>query len=173
MTSGACSHHCRCCSRWGQVGSMHTKWAALHVAATCMNSGFIAAGGTGIEPASCGFGALGALSSVVQGYPNRPWMQGFSRCIVQRRPSTSSRYVVSFVVNAQAKPPTRFVPVRPIHSASLTTITFLSAGAPHGHDLFARDEPLDERSRRAGAEAKRQPNHWLIQLGQKLEHANR
>jgi hypothetical protein len=28
-------------------------------------SGFMGAGGTGIAPATCGFGALGALSSVV------------------------------------------------------------------------------------------------------------
>jgi len=40
---------------------------------TCSPEKFriLKAGGTGIEPATCGFGALGALSSLVQGSPNR------------------------------------------------------------------------------------------------------
>jgi hypothetical protein len=58
------------------------------------------AGGTGIEPATCGFGARGALSRVIQARLNCPGIGRSWRRIVQRRPSTSSRSVVSFVVSA-------------------------------------------------------------------------
>jgi hypothetical protein len=57
------------------------------------------AGGTGSEPAPCGFGESGALARVVQLRPNCPQIRGFCRRSVQRRPSTSSRYAVSFVVS--------------------------------------------------------------------------
>ena len=36
---GACQHGCWYCSRWGQMGSKHAKWATGHVAAIPMNSG--------------------------------------------------------------------------------------------------------------------------------------
>jgi hypothetical protein len=58
------------------------------------------AGGTGIEPAPCGFGARGAPSIVVQGRPTALGIHDSWHSIIQRRPSTSRRSVVSFVVSA-------------------------------------------------------------------------
>src|SRR5262245_8349625 len=69
-----------------QLGSNrgHSTHITMGIRArSSMNSGFLAAGGTGTTPAPCGCGALGAPSKAVQ-----------------RRPSTSSRCVVSVVVSA-------------------------------------------------------------------------
>jgi hypothetical protein len=91
------------CRRWGQCGVKASKQAEASSAFAHMKSLRFkhekGAGGTGIEPATCGFGALGALSSVVQPRLNCPRIRTFWRRIVQRRPRTSSRYVVSFVVS--------------------------------------------------------------------------
>src|SRR5262245_34055696 len=74
-----------------------------HMAAASINSVFRGAGGTGIAPAPCGCGARGALSRLVYGCLNGPSFRGFAHPIVQGRPSTSSQYVVSFVVRTRSR----------------------------------------------------------------------
>jgi hypothetical protein len=83
------------------------EWSSKAHETGCVPCGFdphefrgYRAGGTGIEPAPCGCGALGAVSRMVQRRPNCPCIRGLCHLIVQRRPKTSSRSVVSFVVSA-------------------------------------------------------------------------
>jgi hypothetical protein len=54
-------------ANWGQLGSTHAKWATRDLAVAPMNSAFVMAGETGIEPATCGCGACCPLFRDAQG----------------------------------------------------------------------------------------------------------
>jgi len=56
--------------KWGQK---HKNQAAIDTAAAQINSGFVRAGETGIEPAPCGCGACCPSFSYVQGSSRAPW----------------------------------------------------------------------------------------------------
>src|SRR5262249_33299503 len=109
-------------------------------------------------------------------YVHLGWCQGSSEKSLSSRPLQSRPFspisaagtVMGLGVNhatSQRDERVRHLGCRDAWPAA-PTLACLSAIAPHSHDLVARGEPFDERSRRAGAEAKCQPNHWLIQFGQ-------